>query len=500
MTISVTVLASSKVSSVTQSYLWTSIEERSDLELKRAVSDKALNVPNTLGERVNTSNLEKLISRGKAIQTVFGSILFAIIPMSTDILLGVVVTYYMFGAYMAMTPTLVVVTSLWSFTDFHNFLKRNRQQIVVCSAREQLISQDSGFIWQTASYLGRMPHQSTVRYSANTKHTTISSHYFSLLCLDTALKSFLVMLGLIGGCMLVAIQVFMKLETVGSFITLLMYFTRLGSNIRHIENGVRVAVLELTDTNYVHGLFDWTPDWTPNTSDPPPLRIEQGTIEFNNVHFAYKDQKKVLKGFNFEVPGNTTVALIGATGSGKTTALDLLLGLYSPLQGSITVDGQNPHSATESFLRNIGFVSQNPLLSHDTVLNNMLCGNPFASEEEIYGACKAVALHERLNSLPRGYQTILGEAGSQLSSGELQRLALAREVVKNPKIILLDEATSNVDSNTEALIQRNLREFFKDKTIVVVAYVILQFYDLMQQRVLTLSIEIVFQLLPKQTR
>lgn len=455
-----------------QSYLWLSIEECSHLELKRAVLDKALNVPNALGKHANLDSLKELANRGKCIQAVFSSMFLTIIPMSTDILLGVIVLYYFYGAFMAMTPTLVVFTSLWSFTEFHGFLKRNHQQLVAYGDREQLVFQDSASTWRTALYTSYMTHQRTRYFSAIAEHMNFSSRYFSSFCIDTAFRSSLVMIGLMGGCMLVAIQVFLKLETIGSFITLLMYLTRLGSNLRHLERGVRAVILGLADTNEVHNLFDRMPD----ASDPAtkkPLCFEQGTIEFNNVHFAYRNQKKILKGVSFEVPGNKMVALVGATGSGKSTVLNLLLRLHCPIQGNITIGEHNiQHSTPESLPANIGVVPQNPLLLHDTVLNNILCGNSFASEEQAYEACKAVALHEKLNLLPRGYQTILGDADTQLSGGELQRLALARVIVKNPKIIILDEATSSVDSNTEALIQRNLKKFCKEKTIIVVAYVI----------------------------
>lgn len=472
MTIFVTVWTSSEASSMVQSYLWLSIEERCHLELKKVVFDTALNEPIALGRHANMNNLEELISCGKSAQTAFSSMLLTIMPMSIDMLFGVVVLYNTYGAYMAMIPTLVVVTSLWSFTEFQGFLKRNHQQFVARGDREHPIFQHSASIWQSALHPNHMPHQRRRDSSAIAEQMNISYRYFSSLCIDNAFRSALVMIGLMGGCMLVAIQVVLNLETVGSFVTLLMYMTRLGLNLRHLERGVRAGILGLADLEDVRTLIDGTPDASDATTKTP-LRVEQGTIEFTNVHFAYKGQKRVLKGVNFEVPGNKTVALVGATGSGKSTALNLLLGLHCPLQGSITIDGHDlRHSAPESLLENIGVVPQNPLLLYDTVLNNILCGNSLASAGQAYEACKAVALHEKLNSLPRGYQTILGEVYTQLSGGELQRLALARVIVKNPKIIILDEATSSVDSNTEALIQRNLKKFCKDKTIIVVAYVI----------------------------
>lgn len=252
---------------------------------------------------------------------------------------------------------------------------------------------------------------------------------------------------------------------------LLMYWIHLGLQLQIFARGINDVVLNLPNIDELLKLFRMLPSVS-NHSVATPLLFERGVVEFNDVHFAYRDQKKTLRGINFEASAAQTVALVGATGSGKSTILSLILRSYDPLQGNITIDGQNiRHITLESLRASIGIVPQNPVLFHDTIMNNITYGNFSATKEQVYDVCKALDLHEKFESLADGYQTIVGDGGMRLSGGELQRVAIARAMIKNSKIILLDEPTNSVDSSTEALIQKNLRKLCKGKTTFIIAYV-----------------------------
>ncbi|MEZ4647610.1 MAG: ABC transporter ATP-binding protein [Candidatus Eisenbacteria bacterium] len=201
---------------------------------------------------------------------------------------------------------------------------------------------------------------------------------------------------------------------------------------------------------------------------PHPVK---GDVRFESVSFAYKNGIPVLKEVNLHAPAGQTIALVGATGSGKSSIVKLLLRFYEPQSGRITVDGLPIHEARLEELRGaIGLVSQDVFLFHGTVRENIAYGTFDATDEEIVSAAKAAEAHEFILELPDGYDTIVGERGQKLSGGQRQRISIARAVLKNPPILVLDEATSAVDNETEAAIQRSLARISRGRTAIVIAH------------------------------
>lgn len=200
------------------------------------------------------------------------------------------------------------------------------------------------------------------------------------------------------------------------------------------------------------------------------LEISEGTVEYDNVAFGYDDES-VLRDIDFRVDGGQTIALVGPTGSGKTTLLKLLLRLYDVRSGRITIDGQDIREVSiSSIRRQIGYVGQESFLFYGTVEDNLTYGSFEATEEEMIAAAKAAEAHEFIVNLPDGYQTMVGERGVKLSGGQRQRLCIARAILKDPEILILDEATSDVDTETEMLIQRSLAELTADRTTFAIAH------------------------------
>lgn len=197
----------------------------------------------------------------------------------------------------------------------------------------------------------------------------------------------------------------------------------------------------------------------------------RGHFKFENVDFRYASGAPVLKGLQFEILPKKTTAFVGATGSGKSTLIKLLLRFYEPTRGNIQLDG-HPLSDfhTHSLRGRIGLVSQDVFLFHGTVRENILYGRPEASEEDIRRACQLAEAHDFIQNLPEKYDTLIGERGQKLSGGQRQRLSIARALLKNPDILIFDEATSAVDNETEAAIQRSLSIISKNRTIIVVAH------------------------------
>ncbi len=204
---------------------------------------------------------------------------------------------------------------------------------------------------------------------------------------------------------------------------------------------------------------------------PGEFKFGGGAIEFNSTNFSYDSKKTIIKDLNFSASPGQKVALVGETGSGKSTILKLLFRFYEVSSGSVKIDGQDVRDVTlESFRRAIGVVPQDPNLFNDTVMNNVRYSRLDATDEEVMEACKAAAVHDKILTFTNGYASVVGENGVKLSGGEIQRIAIARAMLKDPKIILLDEATSAVDSQTESLIQTALRRLTKGRTTFVIAH------------------------------
>ncbi|XP_019787723.1 iron-sulfur clusters transporter ABCB7, mitochondrial isoform X5 [Tursiops truncatus] len=204
-----------------------------------------------------------------------------------------------------------------------------------------------------------------------------------------------------------------------------------------------------------------------------PLQItpQTATVAFDNVHFEYIEGQKVLSGISFEVPAGKKVAIVGGSGSGKSTIVRLLFRFYEPQKGNIYLAGQNIQDVSlESLRRAVGVVPQDAVLFHNTIYYNLLYGNINASPEEVYAVAKLAGLHDAILRMPHGYDTQVGERGLKLSGGEKQRVAIARAILKDPPVILYDEATSSLDSITEETILGAMRDAVKHRTSVFIAH------------------------------
>ncbi len=253
--------------------------------------------------------------------------------------------------------------------------------------------------------------------------------------------------------------------TVLVFLTqrLLWPLTRLGETLDQYQRA-------MASTQRVMNLLD-TPVMIPTGKVALPSTQVSGDIVFENVTFGYRDRHPILKNLSLKIPAGKTIAIVGATGSGKSTLVKLLLRFYEVTSGQIILDGLDLQSLDlRDLRRSIGLVSQDVFLFHGSVAENIAYGSFNATQSEITTAAKVAEAHDFIVQLPMGYDTIVGERGQKLSGGQRQRLAIARALLKNPPILILDEATSAVDNETEAAIQKSLEKITQDRTVVAIAH------------------------------
>ncbi len=259
--------------------------------------------------------------------------------------------------------------------------------------------------------------------------------------------------------------------TVGTFVVFILFTQRFIWPMAQFGQIINMYQRAHASAERIFGLMD-EPDRLRTDPDAEPLDIRDGRVEYDDVTFGYDgDESPVIERIDFTVDGGDTLALVGPTGAGKSTVLKLLLRLYDVDEGSIRIDGQDLREVTlRSLRRHIGYVGQDTFLFYGTVEENITYGAFDADEDEIVAAAKAAEAHEFIANLPDGYDTMVGERGVKLSGGQRQRLSIARAVLKDPAILVLDEATSDVDTETEMLIQRSLDRLTEDRTTFAIAH------------------------------
>lgn len=258
--------------------------------------------------------------------------------------------------------------------------------------------------------------------------------------------------------------------TVGDFVLVQTYLAGVFGRTWNIGRVMRHMYECFADASEMVEILE-TPHDIRDVRGAKELRVTDGAIEFKNMTFNYHETRTVFKKLSLNIEPHTKVAFVGSSGAGKTTLVKLILRLYDVTGGKVLIDGQDISKVTqESLRRSIAFVPQEPILFHRSLMDNIRYGRLDASDDEVYEAAKRAQIHDFIVSLEQGYDTFVGERGVKLSGGERQRIAIARAILKNAPILILDEATSSLDSESEHLIQKALAELMKGKTTIAIAH------------------------------
>lgn len=418
-----------------------------------------------------TGGLSSVIDRGKrGVNFILSSLVFNVVPTFFE--LGVVCTllYLNMGPEFAVTAFAAVLaytvftmtTTTWR-TKFRK--EMNREE---ADAAQKVI--DSLINYETVKYFGNEKHEFQ-RYEHHLKKYEASSlktqHSLAFLnagqnfIFSAAITAMMYMtLGGIGaGTMTVGDMVMVN----GLLFQLSIPLNFLGSVYREISQAI-------TDMENMFGLMD-TKSKVQSEEKAPPLMIKNGEIEFRDVSFSYESDRKILSHISFVAPAGSTIGIVGPSGSGKSTVLRLLFRFFDPNSGNIYIDGQDISKvSTESLRSVIGVVPQDTVLFNETLGYNIRYGNLNATDQEVEEAIDRAMLRDLINRLPKGLNTQCGERGLMLSGGEKQRVALARSILKKPKILLCDESTSSLDTQTERKIMDSIQEVSKGCTTITIAH------------------------------
>lgn len=420
-----------------------------------------------------TGALSKAIDRGtRGISFVLSALVFNLLPIMFEVTLVSGVLYYRCGAQFA----LVTLGTLGAYTAFTVAITqwRTKFRIEMNKADNDAgnAAIDSLLNYETVKYFNNENYEAQ-RYDGFLKtYEAASLKSTSTLAMLNFGQSAIFSVGLTAIMVLASQGIVAGTLTVGDLVMVNGLLFQLSLPLNFLGTVYRETRQALIDMNTLFTLLK-VDTRIKDKAMASPLQItpQTATVAFDNVHFEYIEGQKVLNGISFEVPAGKKVAIVGGSGSGKSTIVRLLFRFYEPQKGNIYLAGQNIQDVSlESLRRAVGVVPQDAVLFHNTIYYNLLYGNISASPEEVYAVAKLAGLHDAILRMPHGYDTQVGERGLKLSGGEKQRVAIARAILKNPPVILYDEATSSLDSITEETILGAMRDAVKHRTSIFIAH------------------------------
>jgi ATP-binding cassette subfamily B protein len=418
-----------------------------------------------------TGGLSRVIDRGVlGMQQVLRLAVFNVVPTAVELLLVTGIIWHMFNWRYAM----VTLTAVLVYVGFTSTLagRRGRYRRTLNESDNEASNKslDSLLNYETVKYFGNEAHEAArydkalARYERAAVRVQVSLNMLNLG------QAVITATGLTIIMMMAAGSMARGEMTIGSFVLINTYLMQLYQPLNFLGMVYMTIKQGLVDMEQMFTLMQVAPE----IIDKPGARTlvaAGGEVRFENVHFGYRPNREILHGISFTIPAGNRVAIVGPTGSGKSTISRLLFRFYDVTGGRILIDGQDIRDVTQASVRAaIGVVPQDTVLFNDTIRYNVGYGKPSASHAEIEQAARMAQVHDFVTRLPEGYDTMVGERGLKLSGGEKQRVAIARTILKDPRILILDEATSALDTRTEQEIQDAFRAVMSHRTTLVIAH------------------------------
>jgi len=418
-----------------------------------------------------TGGLSRVIERGiAAIGFVLRFTLFSILPTLIEIIMVTGILFVQFDIRFAVV-TFVTIVGYIAFTFLITEWRiKFRQEMNARDSEANTKAIDSLLNYETVKYFGNETHEhKRYNYSLRGYEDAAVRSESSLTLLNVG-QGVIIGIGLIWVMTMAGQGVVDGIYTIGDFVLVNTFLIQLYLPLSFLGTVYRELKRGMVDMDKMFELTEVDPE-VQDLPNAQPLVANAGEIVFDNVCFSYNPDRPILKNVSFTVPSGKMVAIVGPSGAGKSTISRILFRFYDINSGSVKIDRQDIRSVTQDSLRaSIGIVPQDTVLFNDSIAYNVQYGRPTASLDEVHYAAKMARIHEFVLELPEQYETKVGERGLKLSGGEKQRVAIARTILKDPRILLFDEATSALDSHTEQEIQSSLREVSKNRTTLVIAH------------------------------
>ena len=418
-----------------------------------------------------TGGLSRVIERGvRGIRFVLSFMTFNILPTVLEILLVTGILIYTFDISFGLIVFFTIAIYIGFTLVVTEWRLQYRKTMNKNDTEANTRAIDSLLNYETVKYFSNEQHEYD-RYHKSLKRyedaAVASQKSLSFLNIG---QGAIIAVGLIWVMLLAGQGVVDKEMTVGDFVMINTYLIQLYLPLNFLGFVYREVKNSLVDMDKMFELKSVHAD-VGDLPEAPTLQVDEGRVEFNKVSFRYRSDRPIIKNLSFNIPSGKTLALVGHSGSGKSTVSRLMFRFYDINQGSIMVDSQDiRHVSQKSLRQSIGMVPQDTVLFNDTIYYNIKYGNITATDREIKQAARMAQIHSFIMKLPDKYDTKVGERGLKLSGGEKQRVAIARMLLKNPSILIFDEATSALDSETEKEIQKSLEAVSKNRTTLMIAH------------------------------
>jgi ATP-binding cassette, subfamily B, heavy metal transporter len=418
-----------------------------------------------------TGGLSRIIERGvKGVDFLLRFLLFSIGPLILELSMVAVIFAVVFGWQYAAVVIITIalyVTFTFKVTEWRVKLRREMNDQDT-DANQKAI--DSLLNFETVKYFNAEQREADRYDGAMRQYETAAVKTGLSLSFLNIGQATLITTGLVIVMAMSALGVRAGTLTVGDFVMVNAYMIQITMPLNFLGTVYREIRQALVDMGEMFGLLG-QPAEINDAPNAKSLKIHAGQIVFDDVHFGYEPAREILKGVSFTLKPGQKLALVGHSGSGKSTIGRLLFRFYDVTSGSVRIDGQDLRDVTQTSLHaQIGVVPQDTVLFNDTIRYNIAYGKDNATEAEIFAAARAARIHDFIVSLPDGYETKVGERGLKLSGGEKQRVGIARTFLKNPPILILDEATSALDTQTERSIQESLAEMGQGRSVITIAH------------------------------
>ena len=418
-----------------------------------------------------TGGLSRVIERGvKGVDFLLRFMLFSIIPLIIELTLVAIILFLVFDIWYLVVVVTTITLYIWFTFTVAEWRVKIRKEMNKQDTEANQKAIDSLLNFETVKYFNAEKVEAA-RYDESMKQYEAAAlkTSYSLSFLNVG-QAFLITGGLVAVMIMAAIGVQNGSLTVGDFVMVNAYMIQITMPLNFLGTVYREIRQALVDMSEMFELLAQAPDVI-DSKNAYDLCVTEGRVDFKNISFGYEPNRVILKNFNLSVKSGQNVAIVGTSGSGKSTIGRLMFRFYDINEGELLVDGNNIKDVTQSSLHSqIGIIPQDTVLFNDTIYYNIAYGNLNADEDSVIAAAKSAKIHNFISNLPDGYKTTVGERGLKLSGGEKQRVGIARTLLKNPPILLLDEATSSLDTETENDIQENLYAMLKERTVISIAH------------------------------